>query len=149
MLFTPENWSFLENRYERISLEVSIDAINQDTYKKLRGGDLLKLRKNMEFASNLRKEGKLKKFSISFVIQVENFREMAGFIEYGKSINADFIHFMKLNRWGHISADTFIEMDVYDERNVNHQEFVEKLNNPIFSDSSVHVDNIDNFLVER
>lgn len=146
MLFTPENWSFLENRYKEISLEVSVDAIDSDTYKKLRGGDLNKLRKNMEFASELRKKGKLKKFSISFVIQVENFREMIGFVEYGKSINADFIHFMKLNRWGHIPEDKFIQMDVYDERNENYQEFVQILNNPIFLDVSVHVDNINNFL---
>ncbi len=146
MLFTPENWSHLENRYKKISLEVSIDAINQDTYKKLRGGDLLRLRRNMEFASALRKEGKLNKFSISFVIQVENFREMIGFVEYGRSINADLIHFMKLNNWGHIPADKFIEMDVYDEKNVNHREFMEILNNPIFQDPSVHVDNIGNFL---
>lgn len=146
MLFTPENWSFLEKRYEKISLEVSIDAIHSDTYKKLRGGDLSKLHKNMEFASTLRQEGKLKKLAISFVIQVENFREMIGFVEYGKSIHADFIHFMKLNSWGHIPKDEFIRMDVYDERNENHQEFVQILNNPIFLDPSVHVDNINNFL---
>jgi hypothetical protein len=100
----------------------------------------------MEFASALRKEGKLNKFSISFVIQVENFREMIGFVEYGRSINADLIHFMKLNNWGHIPADKFIETDVYDEKNVNHREFMEILNNPIFQDPSVHVDNIGNFL---
>lgn len=147
MLFTPENWSYLEKRYKKIALEISIDAINQDTYKKLRGGDLSKLKKNMEFASNLRKEGKLHRLSISFVIQVENFREMIGFVEYGKSLNADFIHFMKLNSWGHIPQETFIQMDVYDERNANHREFVEILNNPIFKDPTVHVDNIENFLV--
>lgn len=146
MLFTPENWSFLEKRYEKISLEVSIDAINPETYKKLRGGDLNKLHKNMEFAGKLRKEGKLKKLSISFVIQAENFREMVGFVEYGKHINADFIHFMKLNSWGHIPEDEFIQMDVYDERNENHKEFVRILNNPIFVEPSVHVDNISNFL---
>lgn len=146
MLFNPENWSRLEERYKRVSLEVSIDAINPETYKKLRGGDLIRLRKNMEFAGELRKEGKLKRLSISFVIQVENFREMVGFVEYGRSINADFIHFMKLNSWGHIPEETFIQMDVYDERNIYHKEFVEILNNPIFADSKVHVDNIDNFL---
>lgn len=149
MLFTPENWSFLEKRYKKISLEVSIDAIHPDTYKKLRGGDLKKLHKNMEFASFLRRDGRLKKLSISFVIQVENYREMIGFVKYGKSINADFIHFMKLNSWGHIPEDKFIQMDVYDKRNKNHHEFVKILNNPLFLDPSVHVDNINNFLREE
>lgn len=146
MLFTPENWSYLEKRYKNISLEVSIDAINPDTYRKLRGGDLYKLQKNMEFASRLRKEGKLKKLSISFVIQVENYREMKGFVEYGKSINADFIHFMKLNSWGHIPSDKFIQMDVYDSRNIHHKEFIVILKDPIFMEKNVHVDNIGNFI---
>ena len=146
MLFTPENWNCLENRYEKISLEVSIDAINPETYRKLRGGDLSKLRKNMEFAGQLRREGRLNKLSISFVIQVDNFREMKGFVEYGRSINADFIHFMKLNSWGHIPEEKFLQMDVYDERNENHKEFVEIINDPMFMDSYVHVDNISNYL---
>lgn len=38
MLFTPVNWSFLEKRHHNISLEVSTDAVNPNTYKKLRGG---------------------------------------------------------------------------------------------------------------
>lgn len=146
MLFTPENWEYLEKRYNGVSLEVSIDAINPETYKKLRGGDLIRLRKNMEFASRLRKEGRLKRLSISFVIQVENYREMPGFVEYGKSINADYIHFMKLNSWGHIPEERFIQMDVYDKRNANHEEFLRILSNPVFLESRVHVDNIDNFI---
>jgi molybdenum cofactor biosynthesis enzyme MoaA len=149
MLFTPENWEHLENRYKDISLEVSIDAINIETYRKLRGGDLTKLRKNMEFAGELRRLGKLKKFSVSFVIQAENFREMIGFVEYGKSINVDIVHFMKLNNFGHIPKDEFIKMDVYDKRNENHEEFVEILQNPIFSEPMVHVDNIGNFIRKR
>ena len=149
MLFTPENWSYLEKRYKKISLEVSIDAIKPETYKKLRGGDLSKLKKNMEFAGQLRKEGRLKEFSISFVIQVDNFREMKGFVEYGRSINADFIHFMKLNSWGHIPEEKFIPMDVYDKRNENHTEFVEILNDPIFMDPYVRVYNINNFIRKR
>ncbi len=149
MLFTPENWSFLENRYKKVSLEVSIDAVDPATYKKLRGGDLYKLRKNMDFASKLRRMGKLKNLSISFVIQVENFREMVGFVEYGKSINADLVHFTKLNSWGHIPEETFIKMDVYDERNEHHKEFVEILQNPIFGSPLVHVDNINNYIKSK
>ncbi|MBO6235939.1 MAG: hypothetical protein J6N22_04370, partial [Schwartzia sp.] len=71
---------------------------------------------------------------------------MAAFVNYGKSIHADFIHFMKLNSWGHITEKDFIKMDVYDERNVNHKAFVEILRDPIFLDPHVHVDNIDNFI---
>lgn len=146
MLFNEENWQKLDKRYKKISLEISIDAVSPETYKKLRGGNLTILRKNMDFASILRKEGKLKRLSISFVIQVENFREMEEFVEYGKSIHADFIHFMKLNSWGHIPEDIFVTMDVYDKRNKYHNEFVKILRNPIFMDPGVHVDNIENFL---
>lgn len=149
MLFNPDNWEKLENRYEKIALEVSIDATKPDTYRKLRGGDLYKLKKNMEFASSLRQQKKLKKLSISFVIQVDNFREMIDFVEYGKSIHADYIHFMKLNSWGHIPSDEFIQMDVYDERNRHHKEFVDILKNPVFLEDNVHVDNIGNFIEKK
>lgn len=146
MLFTPENWSFLEKRYHKISMEVSIDATHPDTYRKLRGGDLHKLRRNMEFASRLRMQNRLNRLSISFVIQVDNYREMVDFVDYGNSIHADFIHFMKINSWGHIPSDKFLEMDVYDERNIHHNEFVNILKNPIFQGNNVHVDNIGNFI---
>ena len=100
----------------------------------------------MEFASQLRLQSKLKRLSISFVIQVDNYREMIDFVEYGKSIHADFIHFMKLNSWGHIPLSEFIQMDVYDERNIQHKEFINILKNPIFLGTNVHVDNIGNFI---
>lgn len=103
----------------------------------------------MEFASRLRKEGKLAKLSIAFVIQVENFEEMADFVKYGNGICADFVHFIKLNRWEHVSEEEFVKMDVYDERNPYHQRFVEILQNPIFQNPKVHVDNINNFIVKE
>lgn len=146
ILFNEENWSKLELRYEKIALEVSMDATKANTYQKLRGGNFDILLRNMDFAGQLRRENRLEKLSISFVIQVENFREMVAFVEYGNRIHADYIHFMKLNSWGHIPTEEFVKMDVYDSRNPNHAEFVEILHNPVFMNPNVHVDNINNFL---
>ncbi len=146
MLFNRENWEQLNDRYEKIALEVSMDAVRKETYRKLRGGNLDILLENMEFASQLRREGKLIKLSVSFVIQAANFEEMRAFVEYGNRVGADYIHFMKLNGWGHIPEEEFIGMDVYDERNHNHKKFVEILHDPIFQSSNVHVDNINNFI---
>lgn len=57
---------------------------------------------------------------------------MIDFVKYGKSIHADFTHFMKLNSWGHIPSEEFIKMDVYNERNVHHKDFINIIKNPIF-----------------
>lgn len=146
MLFTPQNWSHLEKRYKNVSLEVSIDATKPETYRKLRGGNLEILKNNMEYAGLLRQKGKLKKLSISFVIQADNYEQMKAFVEYGKSIHADFIHFMKINSWGHIPSDIFASMDVYDPYNIHHKHFVEILQDPIFREPFVHVDNLSNFV---
>lgn len=146
LLFNPENWEKLERRYEQVALEVSMDATKEETYRKLRGGNFDILLKNMEFASRLRQENKLIKLSISFVIQVENFEEMVEFVQYGNRIHADYIHFMKLNSWGHIPNEEFIKMDVYNPRNSCHKKFVEILHHPIFQSPNVHVDNINNFI---
>lgn len=38
ILFHQENWEKLEGRYQKIFLEVSMDAVKKETYQKLRGG---------------------------------------------------------------------------------------------------------------
>lgn len=146
LLFHQENWGYLENRYGQIALEVSVDAVNGETYRKIRGGNFQILLRNLEFAGRLRMENKLMKFSLSFVVQAENFEEMVDFVKFGKNVHADRICFIKLNSWGHIPQEDFIKMDVYDPRNSRHGRFVEILHHPVFQEPNVHVDNINNYI---
>ena len=146
MLFNEENWKKLKQNYEHISLEFSIDATTPEIYKHLRGGDYSILQKNMAFASRLRREGQFDKFTIGFVIQNENFRQMPDFVEYGLRLGVDRIHFMKINQWGHIPDEEFAKIDVYSTSNENHEEFVSILRNPLLHMDIVHVDNIENFV---
>lgn len=146
ILFNGQNWNKLRSRYKKIAIEFSIDAVTEDTYTKLRRGNFIQLLENLHYASILRKMGEMLRFSISFVIQVENFREMVDFVEMGNSLGADCIHFMKLNNFGHISKDAFVQMDVYDPNNYHHSEFVDMLTNPCFRLPNVKFDNLNNFL---
>lgn len=146
ILFNEENWKKLRKRYSKVSMEFSIDSTTSDTYRHLRGGDFNLLRKNMDYAALLRQKGELKKLSISFVVQRDNFREMPDFVRFGQKIHADHIAFIKLNNWGFIPEDEFVKKDVYNPRNECHKEFVEVLKNPLLHLDWVHVDNMENYL---
>lgn len=146
ILFNEENWDRLKKQYKKIYMEFSIDSTTPETYRRLRGGDFSLLCRNMEFAAGLRRKKELERLSISFVIQKENFREMPDFVRFGQKLGADYIAFRKLNNWGFMSDEEFIPKDVYDERNEEHEAFVEILKNPLLHLDIVHVDNIENYM---
>jgi len=108
MLFNEKNWELLEQGYEQIKLNVSIDAASKKIYEEVRrGGKWEILVRNMEFAARLRKENRLKEFSISFVIQQKNYQECKEFIKLGKAWNVDSVVFTPILNWGTYSEEEF------------------------------------------
>jgi len=148
ILFNENNWKKLKNRYRNISLEFSIDAAKEETYAYLRGGNFNAVLKALEYASFLRKSGDLQKLAISFVIQNDNFEEMADFVELGRKFSVDKIHFTKINPFGHHNIEEFAKFDVYNNSNKNHQKFVSICSMPCFLQEDIRFDNIKNLLSE-
>lgn len=108
VLFTEDKWNFISDRFKIIDVSVSIDAATKETYNKLRHGPFLKLLKNLEMLGNLRKEKKISKLSFNFVVQRSNMHEMKDFIKLGKKYNADKIQFTKLNDWGSMGEEDYL-----------------------------------------
>jgi len=64
-------------------LSVSLDAANQETYKKIRGGNLNDIEQNIELFLEMRakKKSKLPLFRVTFIDMPENHDELSQFVE--------------------------------------------------------------------
>lgn len=113
-LFTPENWErFKAEKEGKIMLTVSIDAAVKQTYERIRrNGKFDILKKNMEFAAHLRKEGELSYFRINFVVQRDNYQEMTAFVQWGEELGVDEVFFTKILNWGTYTAEEFEEISM-------------------------------------
>lgn len=110
MLFNKKNWEKISaNKIAKFILTVSVDAATKETYEIVRrGGNFDILKKNMEFASMLRKEGKLSYFRLNFVVQRKNYKEIPLFVQWGLDLGADEVFFTKILNYGTYSQEEFI-----------------------------------------
>lgn len=146
-LFNMETW----NRYPYMQkmidkLFISIDAAKKETYETIRRGAKWEtLLNNLTFASWLRKTNKVKELYLMFVVQKSNYQDMIAFIQLGYEMGADRICFSRIVNWGIYSDDDFIDLDVCDPRNENHQRFLDVLKHPFFGVKRVSLENISEF----
>lgn len=144
-LFNEKNWNeFYENKTGKIMLTVSIDAATKETYEELRrNGNFDILKTNMEFASKLRKEGKLSYFRINFVVQKKNYKEIIPFVEWGKQLEADEVFFTKILNWGTYTDEEFAEISMMEADGATPKEALrEIIENPVMKDRIVDMGTI-------
>lgn len=144
-LFRKENWDKLyhNNQDKNLFLIVSIDAATKNTYEKLRrGGNWERLIHNLKFAEKLRKENKLKRFTLDFVVQRKDIDEMYMFVQMTKSLGVDRVDFTAIANWGSYEADQFNSISVLDEQGYVKSEFIEIMKNPILKDKIVNLGNL-------
>lgn len=92
--FTEENYHAIPT-HERIDIvQFSLDAATEDTYRMNRGNGWRHVLNNLEFASAIRKQGRLDGLHISMVVQQNNYREIPAFVELAKAHSVDVV---KLN----------------------------------------------------
>lgn len=140
MLFTPRKWNEFDHSTGAIyMMTVSIDAATAETYEKVRrGGRFETLKKNMEFASKLRREGSLKYLRFNFVVQSENYKEMIAFVQWGEELGVDEVFFTKVLNWGTYTEEEFRNISMMEADGVTPKpELIEVLNNPIIRDSKI------------
>jgi len=129
MLFTPKTWQMLSAVNHLIkSIEISVDAGTDDTYKVNRkGGDFKRLLENLRFIRSLIEKGKIKNSRISFVVQANNFKEMEGIIKIGQKNKFESIYFSQLVNWGTFPKREFRKRAVHLPDHPKHQEFLSVL----------------------
>ncbi len=144
-LFTPANWErFIKGKKAKIMLTASVDAATKETYGKIRrGGNFEMLKKNMEFASGLRKSGALCYFRMNFVVQRENYKEMVPFVEWGQELGVDEIFFTKILNWGTYTPEEFAEISMMEPDGITPKaELIEVLAHPVMQSSIVDMGTI-------
>lgn len=139
-LWTPNVWEKIPETVRGFikHAHISVDAARPDTYAiNRRGGTFAKLLENLQFISSLRREGPLEWLMLSMVVQNNNFREMAEFVELAKEYKADSVQFHKLLNWGTFTEAEYMDRAVHLPGHRNYGELVTLLRNDVFDDRSV------------
>lgn len=147
LLFTPDRWKELQKGQASIdTVEVSVDAGSAETYAlNRRGGSFETLLERLEFIGGLRRDKKLKRLLLSFVVQTNNFHEMKDFVEIGRRFHADTIIFSRLNNWGTFPATVLASRSVHLAEHPRHQEFLAAMADPALEGADVFFGNLSHF----
>lgn len=97
LLFDSEMYESLlpGSRYiQRVN--ISIDAGNESTYRKVRGGNWSRLLQNLKWIGEQRQKGLFQVFQINFTVQRNNFESMPDFVQLGIEVGATHIKFTPL-----------------------------------------------------
>ena len=130
----------IEDRLETV--EVSVHAYNEKTYKCLvKNGNFKILKNNLRYISRLKKDGKIKNFYMNFVVTSVNYKEMSKFIDWAKSLNA-FVMFLPLLAINDISSDVYNQLNITSPKHPQYNDFVAKMQNQIFKQDKVSIPKI-------
>ena len=144
LLFNRENWERMKSAQAAVaSVQVSIDAACRETYERIRmGGSFETLRENLLLLSELRQNGEIGEFIISFVVNAINYREMKAFARMGFELGCDQVAFSYMSNWLNFSDDEYLELAVHLPGHREHPALKEILHDPLFSDPRVFLHNL-------
>jgi len=148
VLCDERNWSELALEGRVGSVMVSIDAAKKDTYDIVRrNGDWARLNDNLRMLGEKRQAGSVKWFTIAFVVQATNFREMADFVRLAKHCNADKASFSLIYKWDRaMSNEAYLKEKVWAPDHPDHAEFRSALTDPILADPMVMLGDVARFV---
>jgi MoaA/NifB/PqqE/SkfB family radical SAM enzyme len=143
-LLTEKLWDSLGNINRSFQeIEISIDAATAHTYSiNRKGGSFPRLLQNLEFIGKKRREGKLKRIALSFVVQQNNWREMAQFVEMGCKYSADEVHFTRMVNWGTFSEEEYSQRAVFEPSHPEYPLLKAELEKPLFQEKIVNLANL-------
>lgn len=128
-------------------IEVSVDAFTSPTYQKVRrGGNFQALRSNLENLDEMILKNELRQlkwWKLNFVVQADNYHEMADFAQWAlqfKKLN--YVWFLLIYDWGHLPKQEFNSKAVWHSDHPEHTRFIEVLKNPVFDDSRIIMGNL-------
>ncbi len=128
-------------------VSVSADAATPETYAIVRrGGNFGRMRENMEFLAGLRRQGEIDTLGLCFVVQVQNFKEMPAFAQWGKTLGVDEVLFTRLRNWGTFSADSYKSQNITSPDHPDHTALLDVLKDPALQDKRVNLGDLGNIL---
>ncbi len=143
LLLTPSNWQRISNVHYAIDIiSISIDAARHATYEKLRrGGSFSKLLKNLEFASQIKKNNKIR-VEVNFVVQDQNYKEMKEFVDMAKRYGFDKVVFAKIANRGTYSREEYHRHAIHQHNHPEFESFASMLKDPVFKDRIIYWANL-------
>jgi MoaA/NifB/PqqE/SkfB family radical SAM enzyme len=81
------------------SVNVSLDAGDEETYRKVRGGDWSRLLKNLRWMCGQRKAGRFDFLGLTYVLRAENFRSLPAFLNLAQELEVDEVYISQLFPW--------------------------------------------------
>jgi glycosyltransferase involved in cell wall biosynthesis/MoaA/NifB/PqqE/SkfB family radical SAM enzyme len=110
------------------SLDVSVDAATEETYRVLRrGGDFKRLLANLEFLDSIRiHEGEKFALLLRFVVSALNFRELPAFIDLARRFHAH-VDFNFLRNHGTFPSVEFKQLNIANPSHPHYAEFLSVL----------------------
>ncbi len=145
-LFNESNWRLLANKYTIIDVNISVDAATATTYQKLRGADFNNLLKNLNMLADLHRQKRIRNFNLNFVVQRENFREMAEFVRLGQTLGVDRIQFQRLNNFHTMTPAEFLEQCLIIDNTYLDYKLWCVLQAPIFADPIVDLQGLQRYI---
>lgn len=147
VLCDGRSWNELALEGRVHSVLVSIDAAKKETYDVVRrNGDWERLNDNLRMLGEKRKTGAVRWLTFAFVVQSRNFAEMADFVRFAKSHNADKVSFSLIYRWDRaMSEAAFLKEQVWLPEHPQFADFKAVLADPIFSDPMVALGDVERF----
>lgn len=124
-LFDEKRWNWIKEAYACVEVVISMDGIRDATIEKLRrGADARKLKANLEFLGNLRKNNQIRKLFLSCVLQAENVAELYELLEYCRAVGVDKVQFLKLKDNGiYTDNENFSKMSLFDREDCLKEEY--------------------------
>ena len=131
ILLTPRLWETLKLEGKVDQLIVSLDAAAPETYEVVRrGGRFDALLANLAFMATLRRERRIRRLRLDFVVQAANFREMPRFVELARGFAADWVKFQMVRSWGTWTTQEFAFHNIGDRPHPDYADFLAVLRDP-------------------
>ncbi len=124
-----------------ISVDISMSAMTEKTYNKIMIGSNFKtVINNIEWLSELKNNGILKRLDLYFVVQALNYKEMTDFIKFATRLDAD-VYFWEYRDWGTKFGRKYKKIAVFMPYHKYYNKFARMLQEPIFKQKNVHLNN--------
>lgn len=142
VLFDEAHWKKIEHLQQYpIKVTVTPNSFERETYRYLAGGfdDLDRIDHNLRLLSRLRKEKRIRKISISIVVQDSNFRELPDFCRKALDVyHADRVIVKPLYHWFGLSEEDYWYKDILNPLHPYFTEYQEILKDPALGDQRVY-----------
>jgi len=144
ILFDEAHWSKFSHLGDyNVRVTVTLNSLRRETYRYLSGGfdHLEKEMDNIRFLSKLRRENKLKRLTVTIVVQECNFWELPEYIHtfsHSPEFEVDMIQIKPLYNWFKMDPEIYWFKNILNPLHPYHQEYLKILADDCWKDPKVY-----------